>query len=653
MNKIISIPIKKFRCPQEWTISMNISKISELVSVYVESELIWSIESVPKYYIGKYITYTLELDTYVKNFRHSTISKSLYVSRHIQQFILYMKLDTKYFINNTVTGMVIKAIIKKYASMAYILKVFDSEYINFNKRNNCSEGTFIAKSEKKKEFLISEFSDETHILDDDYVMINGQIRQIYNNKKRFFTYGGGIITNCGIDIISHYFDTDPYTLLVVPKMFSNIWDKSVVISYEDLENTKLEERLAGTWKRVVFFELDCQCRELAKYILSVCKPANLWLLYIGELHMYGADPISDEKFTTNDRNLSRSFVMSILNLFMNLSFNEKILMKKYLEAYINIKLSNITFCSQSDTYIHNYAIHKNIQTVQIKLDDIETNIFDQVNNFINKKLTILHNKSYLEFDTIFPKIITTIFNIFASREINTKNITDRHVNKIRNEISVYNKLGEHLSTHNKKLLAYSNTVMPALDRDIMFHLNSLAKLKNNGSKYMNIITDGINKLSNIKNRGTTIDQVCAICYSELFESSSSIYTLCGHSFCTDCYIGTMLTRNGCPICNYYINSRKVILCANKESEFSKIYHILNNPAEDEITFTTINIFTNNDRILFTDSDIIRSIKRIDLSRIKQINVFSNPNNNSIINNYLFFIAANNNIIIKFFYLDKM
>ena len=400
-------------------------------------------------------------------------------------------------------------------------------------------------------------------------------------------------------------------------------------------------------------EMHHEYRNLAKNIVEKCKPTNVWILYMNDISYYSSSEFGN-KFVSGVNELSRSYVMSILNIFMNLTNSEKINMKKYLKKFIRHKLTNLTYKCQPEFHKPLYDSINIFSNVSVKLNSTERFIYDKYLKIAShsKNLLSINRKNSIEqsdLSSIDSTICQSFLNIISSTTNSLKYIHSRH--KIINLIESisYQQFLNHITNIEKKIIKEYST--SGNSRTLERETEQLHIYKD---KYMKKITDGIERCKKIDSRGTVVESSCMICYTDVVQnknqndnleddreiSESFIYTLCGHVFCVDCFMNSYMNKSDCPMCNYFINSKKVILVQKaQKSEYVDMYNKIVDISNVKMTITMFDIFRANTSIIFYSNDkkSFDELRKFNFDKISEVNVLLNKSKKTECNILLSFL----------------
>lgn len=667
MEKIIKIPIKNIVIEQDQT--FIISHTSHFMQIDIKSQSAskivraFTIPFVSNLTVRKHLNYEIVytgIDTYSRSY--DKISKTNYPAVKLLRWTLYIYIDPLILTYHkfpfpTLRFLIIKSI-RAYASMyaSTYMKILDENIINRGNINSLIK--FILDKEKIKQFLIHDYDEKTYILDENYAMVKNEIVEI-KNKKRLFRYGGGIIAYANIEIIKYLFDVDHKTLVLLPNSFKNTWSNTVNVCYDDIDPNNLD-KFVGTWDRIICIEMHHSYRNIVKSVIEKCSPKNIWLIYINNIPYYASHELGD-KFMSMGNEISRAYMMSILNIFMDLTNSEKFLMKKFLSKYIVNKFINIIY-----QYGSNYhEVNHPFKETEIKLNYIEKFIFDQYKKYKYHGKNILLNdqkNKIITSNIIDSTINQTCLNLISTSTNDISAINELHMKKINEEMTEYEKIATRLISMDNNIKRYTNKIGVLPGESVMHQLKylSTSTLRTPNKKYIHKIITGSDTCKKIVSRGTVFESHCMICYNDLIDEDNIInpfmYTLCGHTFCPECYINSQFDKSTCPICNYFLNSKKNILVQKtNNSDYLNLLSELNNVDDSTLTISMFdNLKTHNNIIYFVNEhESFNRLSKLPFSKITKINVLMDKSkeiSNIVLINFLFQIYLSNkkNIQIKLF-----
>ncbi|QGR54041.1 ring domain-containing protein [Moumouvirus maliensis] len=435
-------------------------------------------------------------------------------------------------------------------------------------------------------------------------------------KKINFKNSGGIIeTNNIYNVVSVLKHNKKYsrkkTLIICPKKMINFWDNYDVIYYQDLGKIHVKGLKIKNYKRVILHECYVLNLPLIKKIIRSINVDCVWVINSLPINFY---------FDEN-KNSSVNNLFCYLNIWLN--FNEITKDKYKIDSlkYIYTNFNDCYFIVKYPQKIHNY--------IMIKPSNIEQQIYNfyiktynnWIDNLTNDPNNIYSLCSKKRNKYVLSKIFTSI--ILLSTVILNKTSMDYYFHdKIEKILSACEVTKKQLDIcYNKYKYADQITYIKLTQQDIIDVHEIIDDIK---KKKINIDKIVSNYTRYNKNKYyEKSEETCPICYSE--EEIIKTKLICGHDVCLECIMNILPNSKSCPICNEYINLKKMVIVSDdKESD---LMNYLQNINSNTLILTNIPIdinpiFNKVNIINFTRKNVHKNLLK--MKKIKQIIILTTP-----------------------------
>lgn len=394
----------------------------------------------------------------------------------------------------------------------------------------------------------------------------------YVEKKLFERYGCIIETNNVINTLrSNLFDLTKKTLVIVPLNMSNMWAgintniKISLITHDKFTSMNYDDILKmGSFDQIIFNEsYEIYIKKISGLLKSTnCK--YFWIINSLPIRYYFGTEYTPAKLKLSD--LEKIISLWYVNVIVdNIESDDSII------RYLTTQLQNIYLIVNYDN-INNKLIDDQYHiSLSAYENDMYRKLYNVYNNWIynlsgdpnNKYSTINKKKSSIIeerlFNTFLILMMSTIpksnsseffinyINEFTDRGNNLVCIYDRYISNY----SLVNKTSEsfnYLSDYSN----YSNNN----HSKIQTHINSLIDKKDTLLRSLTRYKNFCQKDFYSKYDDTTC-QIC--CLNDPSEKLTMVKFICGHSFCLDCTIGIISTKNECPYCKEPITVDKIAI----------------------------------------------------------------------------------------------
>jgi hypothetical protein len=389
-------------------------------------------------------------------------------------------------------------------------------------------------------------------------------------KSKIITgkHSGGMIETNNLYKLIPYFNITPNerVLILIPQSMAHIWidyfqsnnmpfsynEKNIwtiksklIFTLELLFNTKsINIHMSSMWDKLIIHDATSIWYQVLKKLLEKLTVKNIWLINQFPLKYYYK---STKPIGINE-------LYDLWNIWLNFNVDTR---KKYKNSIIRYTLKNLpaiykrVYFKNNDRIIHIDKLTYNYNKFELQLknnfDECLVGLSINKENFIKLKRQFVNNLICFESGIIYHKT----------------DIKEQIINKI-------NRI--HSDVTNKK-----STIIECLQSikdmyDSKFICMGGYKILNERYQYYKEQCDATEtKLEQVKNYilgsdDLSLNTECKICYCDINVDSDdiSVITYCGHVYCVECLIKSILIKNECPICRSHLILAKCNVFSNND-----------------------------------------------------------------------------------------
>ncbi|AGC02052.1 RING domain-containing protein [Acanthamoeba polyphaga moumouvirus] len=395
---------------------------------------------------------------------------------------------------------------------------------------------------------------------------NFRDKNIYHSstikKINFKNYGGIIETNNINSMVTILKNSKKYsrkeTLIICPKNMLNIWTNYDIIYYQDLDTISIKNLKIKNYKRVILHECYVIDLPFVKKIIRNIKINCVWIINSLPINFYFNEM----------KNSSINNLFSYLNIWLN--FNENIKNKYKIDSikHIYTNFNDSYFIVKYPEKIHTSLIIKPSNIEQLIHDFYLKNYNNWIDNLTNNPNNIYSSCSKEKNKLIMSKIFNSII-LLSTVVLNKDSINFYFHDKIKRILQACETTKNQLDIcYNKYKYADQITYIKLTQQDIIDINEIMDDIKKKKKNIDKIISNYTRYSKN--EHYEKFDEKCPICYGD--EEIIKTKLICGHDVCLECIMNILPNSKYCPICNEFINLKKVaIISNNEESELMNLF----------------------------------------------------------------------------------